>query len=150
MDAVLTMEPPLLAHPGPGGQRGPQNRRPQVDLEGFDEPDVVLVDERTERRVGTGIVDQDVDAAESFQRQVDAPRGSLFVDSVRGDTQSVAFHFGRCGVGGVLPSRGQDHIAAGRGNRLCRSQTDTTGAAGDDRGAAGEIQSAHADAPSRY
>jgi hypothetical protein len=69
---------------------------------GLRETIVVLLDHRTVRRVGAGVVDQNVDAAERLEGQVDAAAGLVFVHGVRGDANGAAGDLGGRLVGGLL------------------------------------------------
>ena len=129
----------VLTHPGLDRERRPQQRRPQVDLKNLGEPSVILLDQRAVCRVGAGVVDQDVDAAEAVKCQVDAAFGSILLDGVGGHADRAAADlFGR-GVGAFLLTGGEHHVRAVGGQSLRNGQPDTPRGAGDDRGSAGQV-----------
>ena len=99
-----------------------------------------LADQRAVRGVGSRVVDQDVDAAEALQSEVHAaPRGVL-VDRVGADAEGLLTDLRRGLVGGFLLARGEHHVGARGGQLLGDRQPDPARGAGDDRGAAGQIQ----------
>ena len=125
----------VFTHPGLGGQRGPQQRRPKVDVKSLGEPGVILVDQRTVSRVGAGVVDQDVDAAEAFERQFDAVFGGILVDGVRRHSDCTPADVLGRRVGAVLFAGRDDHARTSGGQPLTDGQPDPPRSAGDDRGA---------------
>lgn len=100
---------------------------------------MILLDQRTVRRVGAGVIDQDVDAAEALERQVDTASGGVLVDSVGGHADHATAHlFGR-GVGAFLLAGGEHDIRAGSGQPLRDGQPYASRGTGDDRGSAGQV-----------
>ncbi len=65
MEAVLTTAPPCSPST-PMRQASPHQQCPQVDVEDPGEAGVVLLEQRTVSGVGSGVVDQDVNAAEAL------------------------------------------------------------------------------------
>src|SRR5450759_1720271 len=104
--------------------------------------------DRPEGRVRSGVVHQDVQAAEAIDGQVNAPLGRILVDRMRADSDRVAGYLRRDGVRGLLGSGREHDVSARRGDCLGSCQTDAPGGAGDDRGAAGQVQSVHVSPPS--
>ena len=110
---------------------------------------MVLVNQRAERGVGSGVVDQDVQAAEPLHRQLDAALRRLLVDGVGGHADRVAGDLSRGCVRRLLLAGGQYHIGAGCGEPLRDREADAARGAGDDRGAAGEMLLSHCPSPFR-
>jgi hypothetical protein len=105
--------PAVRAHPRANRERGPQDRRPQVGVHHLGEARVILVDQRAVRRVGAGVADQDVQAAEPLDRERDTPPRRVLVGGVRLESGGVAGDLlGRL-VGGLLLAGGEHDAGAG-------------------------------------
>ena len=104
---------------------------------------MVLVDQRAVRRVGAGVVDQDVDAAEAVEGQFDTvPRGVL-VDRVGGNTDGVASNLLGRGVSASCLREVSTIFAPPSASRCAIGQPDPPRASGDDCGAALEVWCGH-------
>ncbi|AEJ47728.1 hypothetical protein CCDC5079_2538 [Mycobacterium tuberculosis CCDC5079] len=140
MEAVLTTAPPVLAHPRRHDERGPHQRCPQVDVEDLGEAGVVLLEQRTVSRVGSGVVDQDVNAAEALEGEVHTTPGGILVDRVCTNAQGAVADLCSSLVGSFLPACGEHHMGAGSCQLLGDGKPDASRCASNYGGAAGQIQ----------
>src|SRR5207249_5877221 len=86
----------------------------------------------------TGVVDQDVDAAEALARDGEEAEDVLLAPHVGRLDRDLAAELRRQAREAIGPARGERQRGAGRGERARRLRPDAARRAGDDRAAAGE------------
>ena len=120
----------------------PEDRRPDVDVEDLRETRVVLLQDGAERRVRTGVVDKDVDAAELGEREVDTRQRRTLIAGVCGEADgAIGVQRGRCGIRGVLPATCQDHSSARIVQRARNREADAPRRTRHNRGTTSQLSS---------
>ncbi len=107
---MLTTAPPRSASDVSQANLVHEQRPPEIDVEEFREAGAVLVDEWAEGGVGTGVVDEDVEAAEALRRELEARCRRPFVGDVRRETDRPGAERGGRLVGCLLGPRGEQHL----------------------------------------
>ena len=111
----------------------PPHRGFEIDLEGLVVSTLVDIEQAPVVRVGGGVVDQDVEAAETFDRGAHGPLPGIEVAGVCREDLDLAVHVGSRSVQLILLAAVDHHLGARCGERRCDRLSDALRGAGDQR-----------------
>lgn len=140
MEAVLTTAPPCSPIHAVTTSEVHISGAHRLTSKILAKPGVVLLEQRTVSRVGSGVVDQDVNAAEALEGEVHTTPGGILVDRVCTNAQGAVADLCSSLVGSFLPACGEHHMGAGSCQLLGDGKPDASRCASNYGGAAGQIQ----------
>ncbi len=115
------------------GRLGPQQRSLEVDLERLVVTSLVDVECPAVVRVRGGVVDEDVEPTEPFDRGADGTLAGIGVTGIRGEDLDVAGHLGASSLELILLATVDHHLRARRCQRCRDRLADALRGAGDQR-----------------